>query len=116
MKTAIVDAAKIIVEGSADSLMIVWYAVFAGAIGYFARAVREERKVTWSYALLEALASSVAGMVVALMRTWFGWPFEAGGIAALLLGFLGYEKSMKILEKFSFKKIGFDNDSDKKLD
>lgn len=91
-------------------------AFFAGAIGYIMRQLAENKPVGVWRVIVEALGAGLVGYIVMLICQATGLSPEWTGVAVGVCGWLGASATMRILERYVFRKLGVTNDDFDRLD
>lgn len=91
-------------------------ALFAGAIGYIMRQLADNKPVGFWRVVVEALGAGLVGYLVMLMCHATGLGPQWTGVAVGVCGWLGASATMRILERYVFRKLGVTNDDFDRVD
>lgn len=95
----------------ADYIRVFLYvtlAFVAGMIGHVFRALEARRKVVCWRVLVEGFGSGFTGLLMLFLCDFFKFPKELTGVLVGTFGWLGATLTIRVLEKWAYKKLGID--------
>lgn len=90
--------------------------MFAGAIGYIQRQFADNKPIGKWHVLVEALGAGLVGYLLMLVCMELGLSPNWTGTIVGTGGWLGASASIRIIERYVFRKLGVTNDDFKRAD
>ncbi len=82
--------------------------ITAGFLGYIMRTLDHRKQINWWRALLEASAAGLVGGLVLLICNALTLSDQWTGVIVGVMGWLGANASIKVLEVMVYRKLGID--------
>ena len=85
------------------------FAAFGGMMGYLMRTMDKKQPLSFVRAVVEALGAGFVGYIVLQLCSAMRLSPEWTGVVVGVLGWLGANASIRLLERVVIKKLGLDN-------